>query len=148
MATDSDGYGARPGQSDIDRLLEDARTLSPLGVERAAEGWRRHAGSGGHDAWHRAERDALHVVETRQRTQEWDTLRGRILGLTERPGALIAWREEHGEMGHEAESALLGAALALTSRPDLDSSHVRVLLAPMAEALPWLHEAVHGGAAR
>lgn len=148
MATDSDGYGARPEQNDIDRLLEDARTLSPLGVERAAEGWRKHAGSGTHDAWHQAEHDALHVIETRLRAQQWDELRGRILGLTERRGALIAWRQEHGEKGHEAEAALLGAALALTARPDLDRSHMRVLLAPMAEALPWLDEAVHGGAAR
>jgi hypothetical protein len=138
MATDREGYGPREGQSDIDRLLEDARTLSPLGVERAAQGWVSHAGSGTHAAWHEAEHAALHVIETTLRAMAWDELRNRILGLTENRGSLVAWRLEHGEKGHEAESALLGAALALTAQPQLDAAHRRVLLAPMAEALPWL----------
>lgn len=143
MPTDTEGYGPRPGQNDIDRLLEDARTLSPLGVERAAEGWSRHAGGGTHQSWHDAERAGLHVVETRLRAGAWDELRGRILGLTESgQGALVAWRIEHGETGHHAESALLGAALGLLARPDLDRAHTRALLAPMAEALPWLTEVV------
>src|SRR5947209_6606894 len=104
MASDREGYGTRPGQSDIDRLLEDARTLSPLGVERAATGWTEHAGSGTHPAWHEAERAALHVLETARplRTPEWDEVRGRILGLTEERGSLVAWRLEHGEVGHHA----------------------------------------------
>jgi hypothetical protein len=144
MTTDSDGYGARPGQDDIGRLLEDARTLSPLGVERAAEGWTKHADQGRHESWHAAERAALHVLETRNRAPQWDELRGRILGLTERKGSLIAWRAEHGDMGHHAEQALLGAALALLARGDLDRAHMHVLLAPMAEALPWLGDAVYG----
>ncbi len=138
MPTDDDGYGPRPGQGDVDRLLEDARTLSPLGVERAAAGWVEHAGSGGHPQWHEAERAALHVLETTNRAPRWDELRGRILGLTESRGAMVAWRAEHGEKGHHAESALLGAALALVAGPDLDRAHHRVLVAPMAEALPWL----------
>ena len=141
--SDRDGYGPRPGQSDIDRLLEDARTLSPLGVERAAQGWAAHAGSGTHPAWHEAERAALHVLETTLRAPAWDELRNRILGLTEQRGALIAWRLEHGETGHHAEDALLGAALALNARPELDAAHARVLLMPMAEALPWLTGGVH-----
>lgn len=138
MAIDTDGYGPRPGQGDVERLLEDARTLSPLGVERAAEGWQKHAGGGEHPQWHEAERAALHVLERTQRTTRWDELRGRILGLTESRGALVAWRQEHGETGHHAESALLGAALALLAHGDLDRRHAGVLLAPMAEALPWL----------
>jgi len=138
MAMDRDGYGARPGQAGIDRLLEDARTLSPLGVERAAEGWVQHAGSGAHQSWHEAERAALHVLETTLRARAWDELRNRILGLTENRGALVAWRLEHGEKGHHAEDALLGAALALMAQPELDAAHARTLLGPMAEALPWL----------
>jgi hypothetical protein len=139
MATDRDGYGPRSGQSDVDRLLEDARTLSPLGIERAAQGWTKHAGDGNHPAWHEAERAALHVIETTLRAMPWDALRNRILGLTEKPGSsLVAWRQEHGEVGHHAEDALLGAALALLARPELDAAHSRVLLAPMGEALPWL----------
>ena len=135
---DPDGYGVRPGQDDIDRLLEDARTLSPLGVERAADGWERHADLGRHESWHEAERAALHTVETTLRAQRWDELRNRIVALTEGRSALIAWREEHGETGHRALDALLGAALALTAGHELDRRHASVLLAPMAEALPWL----------
>ena len=138
MTLDSEGYGPRPGQGDVDRLLEDARTLSPLGVERAAQGWVQHAGAGGHDSWHDAERAALHVLEKTRRVGGWDQLRGRILGDTERTDAMIAWRLEHGDVGHHAESALLGAALALMAGADLDRAHRRVLLAPMGEALPWL----------
>lgn len=138
MATDRDGYGPRPGQDNVERLLEDARTLSPLGVERAAEGWRKHAGAGAHPQWHEAEQAALHVLESTHRAPQWDELRNRILGLTEQRNALVAWRAEHGETGHHAESALLGAALALTAHHDLDRGHARTLLAPMAEALPWL----------
>jgi hypothetical protein len=139
MTIDTEGYGARPGQSDVDRLLEDARTLSPFGVERAAQGWVKHAGTGSLPEWHDAERAALHALETHRSAPEWDELRGRILGLTEKHDALVAWRQEHGEVGHHAESALLGAALALMARPaGLDEPHVRTLLMPMAEALPWL----------
>lgn len=140
MSMDRDGYGARPGQDHIDRLLEDARTLSPLGVERAAQGWVEHAGKGAHPAWHEAERAALHALETAKplRSPEWDELRNRILGLTESRSALVAWKVEHGETGHHAEDALLGAALALLAGASLDAEHHRVLTAPMAEALPWL----------
>lgn len=143
MAMDADGYGPRPGQGDVDRLLEDARTLSPLGVERAAQGWVHHAGSGEHDTWQEAERAALDALDSHGRLQEWHDLRDRLLGLTEERGALVAWRVEHGQVGHHAEGALLGAALALTAQPGLDPRHARVLLAPMAEALPWLSDAVH-----
>jgi len=34
MAGDRDGYGPRRGQTNIHRLLEDARTSSPRGVRR------------------------------------------------------------------------------------------------------------------
>lgn len=138
MSIDFEGYGPRPSQTDIDRLLEDSRTLSPLGIERAAEGWVRHSGSGEHAPWREAERAALHTLEHTGRTSAWDELRNRLLGLTESEGALVAWRFEHGDVGHHAERALLGAALALMARPELDSHHAKTLLAPMGEALPWL----------
>jgi hypothetical protein len=131
---DRDGYGAREGQSDIERLLEDARTLSPLGVERAAQGWQQHAGGGTHAPWHEAERAALHALERTRRTQEWDDLRNLVLGLTEHRGALIAWRLEHGETGHRAERALLGAALALLTRPS--SSPARISPSGSSAAAP------------
>jgi hypothetical protein len=145
MTTDADGYGPQQGQTDLDRLLEETRTLSPLGVERVADGWERHAGGGRHESWVAAERAALHVLEERGKTSEWQQLQNRVLGLTEHEHALVAWREEHGAAGHAAEQALLGASLGLLARPDLDRSHTRVLLAPMAEALPWLDGAVGSG---
>ena len=71
--------------------------------------------------------------------REWDELRNRILDLTERHAALVAWRDEHGEVGHRAEDALLGAALALTARPDLDGTRGPAAWA-MSATLPWLAE--------
>jgi hypothetical protein len=142
MTTDADGYGPQQGQTDLDRLLEETRTLSPVGVERVADGWERHAGAGRHESWVAAERAALHVLEERGKTGEWQQLQNRVLGLTEHKNALVAWREEHGATGHAAEQALLGASLGLLARPDLDRRHARVLLAPMAEALPWLDGAI------
>lgn len=152
MSPEVDGYGQRDGQSDIDRLLEDCRTLSPTGIERIAQGWMTLVGAGWsenvsdhkgassmeHDSWHDAERAALRVLETTNRAPAWDALRNRILDLTERHDAMVAWRKEHGEAGHRAEDALMGAALALSARPGLDAAHETTLLAPMATSLPWL----------
>jgi hypothetical protein len=131
MTVDTEGYGARPGQSDIERLLEDCRTLGESSIERIAA-----AGRPG--AWVEAEQAALHVLEQKNGVREWDDLRHRILDLTERHDALVAWRAEHGEVGHRAEDALLGAVLALLARPELDARHERILLRPMSAALPWL----------
>ena len=154
MTQDNDGYGARTGQSDIERLLEDCRTMSPSSIERIARSWvatvapgwaegvgdHRDTSTLQHTIWHDAERSALKVLETTNRAPAWDELRNRILDLTERHEALLAWRAEHGEVGHRAEDALLGAALALSARPELDGADQRTLLTPMAAALPWLLE--------
>jgi hypothetical protein len=51
---------------------------------------------------------------------------------------LLAWRAEHHDVGHEAEDALLGAALALIAQAELDALHREALVHPMAAALPWL----------
>jgi hypothetical protein len=135
---DRDGYGAREGQTAIERLLEDCRTLSPAGIERVADGWTRHADGGLHPAVVEAERTALRLLERDGRSEQWDRLRDRLLGLTERGTPMIAWRVEHGDTGHRAERALLAAALALVAGPDLDRAHRDTLLRPMGEALPWL----------
>ena len=132
---DLEGYGPRPEQSETSRLLEDARTLSPAGIERAAIGWDRRRNE---DAFQDAEKRALEVIERAGRRAEWDSLRNEILGLTERGQPLVAWQQEHGEIGHKAERALLASALAVTAGDDLDSDHARLLRSPMAEALPWL----------
>jgi hypothetical protein len=138
MAMDRDGYGAREGQTPVDRLLEDCRTLSPAGIERIARGWEALAEGEVHPAFLEAERAALRVLEGSNRVGEWDELRNRLLGLTERGTPLIAWRVEHGDTGHRAERAMLGAALALVAGPDLDRHHREVLLRPLSYALPWL----------
>ena len=132
---DVEGYGPRPDQSETSRLLEDARTLSPAGVERAASGWDRGRNAA---AFRDAEERALEVIERAGRRAQWDSLRNQILGLTERGQSLVAWQQEHGEVGHKAERALLAAALAVTAGDDLDPDHARVLRSPLAEALPWL----------
>jgi hypothetical protein len=134
VSVDSDGYGRRPNQPAVERLLEDCRTLGPAGIERVATAWDRRSP----DRYAEAEREALHVVESKGRTTAWDELRNRLLGLTESGVALVAWRAEHGAVGHKAEDALLGAALALIAFPDLDFRHHETLVAPMASALPWL----------
>lgn len=137
--TDADGYGARTGQTAIDRLLEDCRTLSPAGIERVSHGWDKRAAE---SDFHEAERAAMRAVEAEGRVTDWDVLRNELLGMTERGQPLVSWRAEHGVIGHEAEDALLAAALALTAGDGLDAAHRAVLVRPMAEALPWL-----GGAA-
>jgi hypothetical protein len=152
MSRDIEGYGERQAQSEIDRLLEDCRTLSASGIERIAQSWRtgvapgwtervadhEDASTARHESWHEAERAALHVLETTNRAAAWDLLRNRILDLTEHHDALVSWRAEHGDIGHRAEDALLGAALALSARPDLHAAHERTLLGPMSASLPWL----------
>ncbi len=154
MGVEIDGYGARPHQSEVDRLLEDCRTLSASSIERIARSWVHDAAprwservadhhdesSGHHRSWIEAERAALHVLEETNQVSKWDELRNRVLDLTERHSALVSWREEDRKVGHRAEDALLGAALALSARPELDSRHERILVAPMSAALPWLTE--------
>jgi hypothetical protein len=135
LVVDREGYGPRPDQSDLDRLLEDCRTLSPAGIERIAAAWDRR----GHQAdFPAAEKAALHQIEQLGRGESWDDIRNRLLGLTERGTPLVAWRAEHGAVGHKAEDALMAAALAIMARPALDRHHARTLLEPMAQALPWL----------
>ena len=132
---DIDGYGDRPDQSDLDHLLEDCRSLSPAGIERIASAWDRR---GSDPIFVEAERAALHAVESSEHGEVWDSTRNQVLGLTERGTPLVSWGAEHGEIGHKAEDALLTAALALLARPKLNHHHAKVLLHPMAQALPWL----------
>jgi hypothetical protein len=134
VSEDADGYGPRPRQTQLERLLEDARTLSPAGVERVAAGWDAHGGA----RLKHSEQAALRVVEETGRGPQWDELRNRLLGLTERGEPLVAWRAAHGPIGHKAEDALLTAALAITTGETLDHADREALLRPMAEALPWL----------
>jgi len=134
---DSDGYGYTSDDRTTARLLDDLRTFSPSGIERAAQGWERHARTN-IDHFRSAEAAAIAAIEQAHLTSEWEALQRQILDLTEGRTSLVSWKVEHGETGHHAEAAALGAALALHAAGHLDHARVETLVRPMAEALPWL----------
>ena len=136
-AMDRDGYGYSPDDSGVQRLLEDFRTLSPAGVQRAAAGWDKHV-EPDHTSFHAAERAAIKAVETADRGVGWEELHSSLFHLTEGRTAMIAWQTEHGDVGHKAENAAYGAALAVYAAAVIDRATYRTLVAPMAEAIPWL----------
>jgi len=88
--------------------------------------------------FHDAERAALRSLEQANRAPAWDDARKRILDLTEGRSSAVSWRVEHGDTGHKAEHAMLGAALGLLTRDRLSHEQYATLVRPMAEALPWL----------
>jgi hypothetical protein len=138
MSVDAEGYGYRPDEEGLERLLRDARVLSPAGIERAAWGWDRHEDPAAMQQFHDAERVALRGLEQTDRGPAWEDARRRILDLTEGRTSLVSWKAEHGDLGHKAERAMLGAALALMTRDKLSHEQYVTLARPMAEALPWL----------
>ncbi len=138
MSIDAEGYGFADHQKTIARLVEDIRILSPSGVERAAQGWDRHARLHGLDEVHKAEKAAVHALEQAGRGQAWDEVRRNLFGLTESGGALVSWKVEHGEIGHKAEDAAFMAALGLVAGNLIGKEQQAKLLRPMSEALPWL----------
>src|SRR5260370_29461639 len=121
MAVDAEGYGAK--EEGLDRLLTDARVLSPAGIERAAWGWDRHEDPRIMERFHEAERAALRALEKSNRGQQWDDARKRILDLTEGRTSLEDCKAEHGDVGHKAERALLAAVLASVSRNKIHHAH-------------------------
>lgn len=138
MSFDAEGYGFPAHQRTLKRLIDDIRILSPAGVERAAQGWDRHASASGLAALHDAEKAALHTIEKADRGGAWDEVRRNLFGLTESGGALISWKAEHGEIGHKAEDAAFMTALALVAGDLITKEQAATLMRPMAEALPWL----------
>jgi hypothetical protein len=136
MAVDAEGYGAK--DQGLDRLIADARVLSPAGIERAAWGWDRHEDPRLMERFHQAERAALRALEKSNRGPQWDDARKRILDLTEGRTSLEDWKAEHGDVGHKGERALLAAALGILARDQLDHEHYVTLVRPVSEALPWL----------
>ena len=138
MGIDAEGYGFPEHQRTLKRLIDDIRVLSPSGVERAAEGWDRHASGEGLKALHAAEKAALHALEKANRGSAWDEVRRNLFGMTESGGALISWKAEHGEIGHKAENAAFMTALALVAGDLISPEQAATLMRPMAEALPWL----------
>jgi hypothetical protein len=138
MSVDAEGYGFPEHQRTLARLMEDVRVLSPAGVERVARGWDEHAGTTGMQAFHDAEQAATHAIEQADRGPAWDLVRSSLFGLTESGDALVSWKAEHGEIGHKAERAAFGAALALVAGRLISEEQRATLMRPLAEALPWL----------
>ena len=138
MSVDAEGYGFPEHQRTLARLIDDIRILSPSGVERAAQGWDRHARLHGLESIHAAEKAALHAIEKADRGPAWDEVRRNLLGLTESGGALVSWKAEHGEIGHKAEEAAFMAALGLVAGNLIGKEQANTLVRPLSEALPWL----------
>ncbi|HKW08205.1 MAG TPA: hypothetical protein VJS19_11640 [Candidatus Dormibacteraeota bacterium] len=138
MSVDAEGYGFPEHQRTIQRLVDDIRVLSPAGIERAAQGWDKHARLHGLDEIHKAEKAAVHAIEQSGRGEAWDEVRRNLFGLTESGGALVSWKAEHGETGHKAEDAAFMAALGIVAGNLINKQQQSTLLRPMSEALPWL----------
>ena len=107
-------------------------------MERAAQGWDRHARLQGLQSIHEAEKAAVRAIEKADRGPAWDEVRRNLFGLTESGGALVSWKVEHGDIGHKAEDAAFMAALGLVAGNLIGKEQANVLLRPMSEALPWL----------
>jgi hypothetical protein len=138
VGLDAEGYGFPEHERTLARLIADIRVMGPSGVERAAQGWDRHVGKHGLAEFHAAEKAATHAIEQADRGSAWDTFRSSLFGLTESGEALVSWKAEHGEIGHKAEDAAFGAALALVAGNLINRHQFATLVRPMAEALPWL----------
>src|SRR6266513_759390 len=137
VGLDAEGYGFPEHQRTLSRLIDDIRVLSPAGVERAAQGWDRHARL--HETTvHEAEKAALHAIDGAYRGPAWDEVRSNLFGMTESGQALVSWKAEHGDIGHKAEQAAFGSALALVASDLITPHQYETLVRPMGEALPWL----------
>ncbi len=135
---DSDGYGFGPGERGVGRLAADMREMGEYSVARAAAGWDRLTSEQRWREYEDARREAMRLVEASGRGEEWRRLERSLEGMTEGPEAMRSWREAHGEVGHRAERAASSAALALLVEDQLPFDQAELLLAAMAEALPWL----------
>jgi hypothetical protein len=140
---DADGYGFRPDERTADRLLQDFRTLSPAGIERAAWGRDLHVGKSeqNRERFRAAEETALDAIRARGHGDSWEAVRAAVYGLTEGDHPVISWEAEHeesDELSRSAQHAAYGAALALVAGDALDGPTRRTLMTPLAEALPWL----------
>jgi hypothetical protein len=134
---DSDGYGYATGDRGTARLLDDLRTVSPVSIERIAHGWESFAIP--HlDRYREAESATLKAIDGAGLISAWEGLQRECLDLTEGRTSLVSWKVEHGQTGHHAEAAVLGAALALLAADHVDPTVTATLVRPAAEALPWL----------
>jgi len=134
---DAEGYGFPEHQRTLARLIDDIRVLSPAGVERAAQGWERHARLHEKEV-HESEKAALRAIERADRGPAWDEVRRNLFGMTESGQALVSWKAEHGDVGHKAEQAAFMAALGLVAGNLISNEQFNTLVRPMSEAMPWL----------
>ena len=137
MGFDAEGYGFPEHQRTLARLIDDIRVLSPAGVERAAQGWERHARLHEKEV-HESEKAALRAIERADRGPAWDEVRRNLFGMTESGQALVSWKAEHGDVGHKAEQAAFMAALGLVAGTLISNEQFNTLVRPMSEAMPWL----------
>src|SRR5438477_11714897 len=70
-------------QQERKRFITEIGTFSVAGVERAAWGWDQHVTGGDLDAFHHAERAALHAIEEANRGPAWEEVRRSIFDMTE-----------------------------------------------------------------
>jgi len=138
VSVDAEGYGFPEHSHTLARLIADIRVLGPAGVERAAQGWDRHARLHGLESIHAAEKAAVHAIEKADRGSAWDEVRRNLFGMTESGQALVSWKAEHGQIGHKAEDAAFMAALGLVAGNLINKEQARTLMRPLSEALPWL----------
>ena len=138
MGLDAEGYGFPEHERTLARLMADVRVMGPAGVERAAQGWDKHVGAHGLAGFRAAEKTATHAIEQADRGPAWDMFRSTLFGMTESGAALVSWKAEHGDTGHKAEQAGFASALALVAGDLIKPQEFETLVAPMAEALPWL----------
>jgi hypothetical protein len=127
-------------RAELERLEADLHVLSPVGIERAAWGWDRHERDNA-EAYHVAERAALHAIEQAEAGAEWDEWRRRLFQDVEGRLALVGWKTEHHmhpEHVHKAERAAFGAALGIFAKQWISHEQYATLVSAMAEALPWL----------
>src|SRR5207244_10865126 len=110
MALDAEGYGYGSHEEGLERLLTDARVLSPAGIERAAWGWDRHEDPAAMQRFHEAERVALRALEQTDRGPTWKDARRGILDLTEGRTTPITWKTEHSGLGHTTDRETLRSA--------------------------------------
>ncbi|HYL08444.1 MAG TPA: hypothetical protein VEU76_07835 [Candidatus Udaeobacter sp.] len=138
MSVDAEGYGFPEHQDSLKRLTDDIRVLSPAGIERAAQGWDRHARLASMQAMEEAEKTAVRAIEKAGRGPAWDEVRRNLFGMTESGAALVSWKAEHGDIGHKAENAAFMAALGLVAGNLIKKDQAATLKRPLSEALPWL----------
>jgi hypothetical protein len=110
----------------VKRLLEELRLLGPSGLERVAGAWRAVA----------ADEDAIRTTAERRAEDdpEWRDAEAEIFQVARGE----AWLSLPQTDRDSAVAAAQDALLAVLERKTLGETRYRMLVHPLAEALPWL----------